>query len=361
MQSLFFSEKFAETGNFCVRGPSKYAERPLPGRRKGDYLMKLNRILCGALAATVLSVPALAAHIMPINAEVEVPTVPEFTLAQYKRLSPHRTWGTVGEIGEDCLLLNEGGAEAGELILHISEQTLILDAVTGEPHALADINKGDSLTVWTSPAVTMSLPPQSAAQVILCNIPADYSVPHYAEIQQVLESEGGKVSVLTSDNVILKLDEATELVAYKTRNMVGLDELKPGVRVLSWYSATTRSLPSQASPDKVMVFPYEYAGWLTAIAADQVSVNGEALSVPGYVKGGTLMLPVRALAEALDCEVLWTTETPDQVVVNRAGKTLYTLTLGEDAVAEAGVTYLAADELIDLHNLKAEHRWPLEM
>lgn len=332
--------------------------------------MKLNRILCSALAAAMLSVPALAADIVPINApveelptqtETEVPAVPGFTLAQYHQLFPNRIWGTAGELGEDRLTLNRGGEEAGEFILHLSEQTVVLDAVTGEPRTLADIKEGDSLTVWTAPQTMLSLPPQSAAQVILCNIPADYAVPHYAEIQQVLEREDGKVSVLTSDNVILKLDGETELFAYKTRNIVGLDDLKPGARILSWYGATTRSLPPQAAPDKVMVFPYGYAGWLTAPAADQVSVNGEALSVPGYVEEETLMLPVRALAEALGCEVLWSTETPDQVVVNQGGETLYTLTLGEDAVAEDGVTYLAADELIELHDLKAEHRWPQEM
>ena len=332
--------------------------------------MKLHRILCGALAATVLSVPALAADIMPANApvkvlpiqtEVEVPAVPEFTLAQYKQLFPYRVWGTAGEIGENRLTLNKGGEEAGELILHISEQTIFLDAVTGEPRTLADIKEGDSLTVWTSPQTMLSLPPQSAAQVILCNIPADYAVPHYAEIQQVLEREEGKVWVLTSDNVVLKLNGETELFAYKTRNIAGLDDLKPGARILSWYSATTMSLPPQASPDKVMVFPYEYAGWLTASAADEVSVNGEALPVPGYVEGETLMLPVRALAEALGCEVLWSAEEPDQVVVNQGGENLYTLTLGEGAVAEDGVTYLAADELIELHNLKAEHHGPQEM
>ena len=150
-------------------------------------------------------------------------------------------------------------------------------------------------------------------------------------------------------------------------------DIVPGTRVLAWYSVVTLSLPAQASPEKVMVFPSDYAGW---VAADglTVTVNGQALALEGAaaakVENGHLMVPVRALAEALGCEVAWEPYT-NQVTVTRDGVECYHFTIGGDQAAKGdvtvglvapanavdGVTFLALDDLIVLHGLKLSDGW----
>ena len=50
---------------------------------------------------------------------------------------------------------------------------------------LEQIKDGDTIYAWVGPAMTMSLPPQVTAQMIVANIPADYGVPQYYEIASV--------------------------------------------------------------------------------------------------------------------------------------------------------------------------------
>ena len=86
------------------------------------------------------------------------------------------------------------------------------------------------------------------------------------------------------------------------------------------------------------------------------------------------MVPVRALAEALGCEVDWDPAQPDTVSVTRDGQPLYSFQAGGNtatvegdmvvglrvaSAAKGGVTYLAADDLISFHHLKLTGRWPV--
>ena len=64
---------------------------------------------------------------------------------------------------------------------------------------------------------------------------------------------------------------------------------------------------AQGEPEKVLVFPYEYRGYLTVSEEGAVSVNGVARvsqSVKTTEDGDTL-LPIRAVAEALGMKVHW--------------------------------------------------------
>ncbi len=66
-------------------------------------------------------------------------------------------------------------SSSGEMILNLSDQTYILDAVTGLPVAFDEIKDGDTIYAYIGPAMTMSLPPMTNAQLILTNIPADFN------------------------------------------------------------------------------------------------------------------------------------------------------------------------------------------
>ena len=338
--------------------------------------MNHKKLLASALAAALtlsLAVPALAAEPVGADAAAEAPA---YELVQRGETFPTRVWGAAVELGDMSLTLeNSNDSDPYQkIVVNVEEDTLILDAVTGEAKTFDDLRTGETVYAWVGPDMTKSLPPISTGRVILCGLPADYAAPTYAEVESVTETESG-ADVCLNNDVVLHLSADTGYLAAPgwEKETVSAADIVPGTRVLAWYSVVTLSLPAQASPEKIMVFPSDYAGW---VAADglTVTVNGQALALEGAaaakVENGHLMVPVRALAEALGCEVAWEPYT-NQVTVTRDGVECYYFTIGGDQAAKGdvtvglvapanavdGVTFLALDDLIVLHGLKLSDGW----
>lgn len=338
--------------------------------------MNHKKLLASALAAALtlsMAVPALAAEPVGADAAAEAPA---YELVQRGETFPTRVWGAAVELGDMSLTLENSNESDPyqKVVVNVEEDTLILDAVTGEAKTFDDLRTGETVYAWVGPDMTKSLPPISTGRVILCGLPADYAAPTYAEVESVTETESG-ADVCLNNDVVLHLSADTGYLAAPgwEKETVSAADIVPGTRVLAWYSVVTLSLPAQASPEKIMVFPSDYAGW---VAADglTVTVNGQALALEGAaaakVENGHLMVPVRALAEALGCEVAWEPYT-NQVTVTRDGVECYHFTIGGDQAAKGdvtvglvapanavdGVTFLALDDLIVLHGLKLSAGW----
>ena len=131
----------------------------------------LPRILALILCAAFLGVPAYAAGESEETAG---------------SLGPVMIWGTLTHMDDGGLLVanSQEGAAYSEVVLH-GESIICLDAVTGDPMDIQDLKDGDTIYAWVGPAMTMSLPPQATAILILGNIPADYAVPQFYEIVSV--------------------------------------------------------------------------------------------------------------------------------------------------------------------------------
>lgn len=87
-----------------------------------------------------------------------------------EELQPVRIYGSASHMEDGRLSIdNRSGVSAeGEIILNISqESTLILDAVSGTPLTLEDIQDGETIYAYIGPAMTMSLPPMTNAAIIL--------------------------------------------------------------------------------------------------------------------------------------------------------------------------------------------------
>ncbi|MEG2119868.1 MAG: S-layer homology domain-containing protein, partial [Pseudoflavonifractor sp.] len=209
-------------------------------------------ILTAALAAALLAGTALAA---PVTA-VPISAVPNAEAAQPVCVYGKATSITEVENGSRILLENSNDKDPNQKIgVLVSEKTMILDAVTGESKTMKDIAENETLYAYVGPAMAMSMPPQASAILILCNIPADFAVPKFAEVQTITAKEDGAVDLLMAPGVILHLNKDTQLLAYRTDHIVLLGDITVGTQLLSWYTAETRSMPGQATPTKVMVFP----------------------------------------------------------------------------------------------------------
>ena len=85
------------------------------------------------------------------------------------RLTPVQVWGTITRLDDDSILLensNESNPNS-EIIVHLSETTYLIDAVTGDPMKAEDLKDGDTVYAWVGPAMALSLPPQAAATIVL--------------------------------------------------------------------------------------------------------------------------------------------------------------------------------------------------
>ena len=149
-----------------------------------------------------------------------------------------RIYGTVtrGEDGRLSIDNQSGQSYSGEIVLNISDdETLILDAVSGDPYAADDIKDGDTIYVYIGPAMTMSLPPMTNAVMIFTNLPADAKAPDYVEVKSMVTDAGTSKSVLTAaDGTEFTLAEDCNIFPYLTRNIVTLDDLTQGKKCVVW-------------------------------------------------------------------------------------------------------------------------------
>ncbi len=137
------------------------------------------------------------------------------------------------------------------MILHIDqENTKVLDAVNAIPMETSQIQVGDMVYAYIQDAMTMSLPPQVGAQVIIAGIPADFAVPSYVAFDQVVTDENGTVTVTANNEETYTITADTQILPYLTRNIVTSKDIKETGEGLIWKDA-------QGNVAKVVLFPMD--------------------------------------------------------------------------------------------------------
>lgn len=257
---------------------------------KKRILQCLSLILCLAL----FTIPAAAA-----DEETQQPA----------RLGPVQVYGTLTWLDNGGMLVKNSNENdpLNEVILH-GESIICLDAVTGDPMDIQDLKDGDTIYAWVGPAMTLSLPPQATALLVLGNIPADYAVPQFYEIASVTPQAMTAIypapamtytEVTAAGGTVLTITDKAELTPYLTKNMVRLEDLVPGTRILVWSDR-------DGEVEKVLVFPYEYLGYVNCLEDGSVQVNGTLCTQKAKVTtDGERLLPIRDVAESLGMRVHW--------------------------------------------------------
>lgn len=255
----------------------------------------LQKVFSLLLCAAILVVPAFAAGESGESAD---------------ETGPVTVWGTLTWLDDGGLLLqNDSETSINEVILH-GESIICLDAVTGDPMYIKSLKDGDTVYAWVSPVMTMSLPPHATAYLILGNIPADYRVPMYYEIAAANVTGTDRdtqmptsVELTAAGGVVFTVTDEVTLTPYLTKNVVTLGDLVPGTRVLVWSN-------SRGEAERVLVFPYEYRAYISLSEDGGVSVSGQAVEQAAKTaEDGTVLLPIRAISEALGLSVSWDPET----------------------------------------------------
>ena len=195
-------------------------------------------------------------------------------------------------------------------VLVVTADTLVFDN-TGKK---VELKKGDKIMAHTyanKPALAI-YPPQYSPEVVI-----------------VETEEMGFAAVGTFDknlldtNLLLKLNvsEETELSSLSGKEVTIANLAEQNLLV--FYTFTTRSIPAQTSPSKVVVLDQKDANEKNV--AD--SIIEEIIANDAYEVDGTKMVPLRLLAEELGYKV----EATGKGAILSKGAQSYTITRGDKA------------------------------
>lgn len=346
--------------------------------------MKKNRILAMGLSAALLCAgSAFAAEMAKVEVEpaaaADLENVGVTTAeAQLVRMGEMATVKAVQT--EDKMQSVLVKTEKEEIQLNVDEQTFVVNNETGVPASLADLKAGDKVFVYYSLAMTRSLPPQAACELILVHV-GDKTPAALHEVGTVTKEEDGKYAITTSaGDMIIRTDDKTAISDVKTKNILKADDLTKGTRFLAWYDMVAMSYPGQAYTEKLVVLPAAPAADqtsdvselsviskettqkteqkledLTPVKPDEkpeeqkptekptegaeltVVANGKTLAGKASMKDGKAVIAVRETAEALGCKVSYAQEDGKEFVTIENETRKMTLEIGKDLYISAAV------------------------
>ncbi len=311
-----------------------------------------------------MEAPVIQGDIMLISGEEETLNpvfVPSYTVNTV----------TVTEITDTSIstTINTEDAENPENTINytIIDKTIVLGFAKGDVKSVKDIKKGDKIKVYTdaySPA-PLILPPQYQADVIV--VEDDAATMNSIDVDTYLKDESGML-VNAANTLALNIGEEAEVVDRKG-NKVDVNDLDKKDLVVI-YSISTRSIPAQTNPSKVIVLGENELALAKIEEAKENKNEPEQSPVPeetpvpetsvldGYEAltnaANIALYPLRAIAEANGFTVEWDGNLK-AVMINSG---MYSLKIGENSYVKGKMVpevLSAAPEIInDLTYVPAE-------
>ena len=206
-------------------------------------------------------------------------------------------YGEITEAGNGYIVVKT--RNMGEVRFNIDDSTYIISAETVLPMDISK-RKTDKVAVYHSAAMTKSLPPQSYAYAVIGDITTELGNPIYTVAEKVEQGKDGIMITTDAGNTIVTVQATASVKPYLTKNIVKLSDIKEGSKLLLWYDAVTLSIPSYATSDKVVIL---------SDGDEELTINDVKIKLADdekvYENEGGKFLPLRTIAEALGCEVLW--------------------------------------------------------
>lgn len=157
------------------------------------------------------------------------------TIQNTSELIPVYVYGTAEKWdGKKLHLTNSDTSAIHNEVVVTTEDSLILDAVSGMPTTYEEIREGETVYAYVGPAMTMSLPPMANADVIFVNVPADYQVPAYVIVEDLNIRQDGSAALTAVGGQVYEIPADCYLTPYMTRQMIYIDSLTPGSACVIW-------------------------------------------------------------------------------------------------------------------------------
>lgn len=321
-------------------------------------------------APDAMPTPEIQGDIMVLNGEETDVAAPVETASYISvDVTVVKTDSDVDGIIKTTTDVNNKDDQNNTVNLKITDDTLVYDNL-GNKKALSDLTDGTKITVFTGSyePTPLILPVQYTANVIIINGDQEGNV----NIDTYLADEEGYTNAANTLNIATADD--TKIVDKDEKEYKG-DINKNDLIV--FYDVSTKSIPAQTTPTKVVVLgkneialkQIEAAKNATpaptaspkVTEAPQVSYAGLVNVVIGdknvsdvYAKDNTTMVPLREVAEAAGFTVTWDAE--NRAVILNDG--VYSLKIGENSYVKGKMmplTLSAAPEIVnDLTYVPAE-------
>ncbi|AXI00785.1 copper amine oxidase N-terminal domain-containing protein [Sporosarcina sp. PTS2304] len=259
--------------------------------------MKMNKIVPFALSALLIGSAATTGEVFANEGVSSEVTSDEKAFIKVE--------GTIENVekSEDVTLYTIKQGEETP-ILAVTEDTLIFDN-TGKK---AELKKGDTVSGYTDADKPMILiyPPQYSPEAVIVEKTTDATA-----VVGMFDDE------LIDPHLKLQLtiDDKTELSSVSGKK-VKTEDLK-GQNLLVFYTATTRSIPAQTTPEKVIV--------LDGNTVDEDASVEQIIESDHYIVDGVKMVPLRLIAEKLGYVV---DSTGEGAIISK-GAPSYTITRGQ--------------------------------
>lgn len=321
-------------------------------------------------APDAMPTPEIQGDIMVLNGEETDVAAPVETASYISvDVTVVKTDSDVDGIIKTTTDVNNKDDQNNTVNLKITDDTLVYDNL-GNKKALSDLTDGTKITVFTGSyePTPLILPVQYTANVIIINGDQEGNV----NADTYLVDEEGYTNAANTLNIATADD--TKIVDKDEKEYKGdLDKND----LIVFYGASTKSIPAQTTPTKVVVLgkneialkqieaaknatPAPTAAPETT-EAPQVSYAGLVNVVIGdknvsdvYAKDNTTMVPLREVAEAAGFTVTWDAE--NRAVILNDG--VYSLKIGENSYVKGKMmplTLSAAPEIVnDLTYVPAE-------
>lgn len=208
----------------------------------------------------------------------------------------------ISETGDDYIVAKTDDGQ--EIQLNISDETVLIDSELAAPFNLSDLKAGDRIYAEYSSIMTRSLPPQTSAAMIAVNVENGGGVS-LINVNKVETDNDGNLTVYDNEkDIVLTVGKDASVKPYMTKNIVKLQDITVGSKILAWYDIVTLSIPAQAYTDKVVAVSIPD----TADGSSFTLVVGDKtldITEKPYYEGNTLMVPLRKIGEALGYKVGW--------------------------------------------------------
>ncbi len=145
-------------------------------------------------------------------------------------------WGPIVSVEEGSILIdNQSGISSeGEMLLMIGEDTKVLDGENGLPVELSALEEGETIYVNIGQAMTMSLPPQTNAEMIICQVPEDAKAPAYVQVVEMEMNAEDNYELVASNGETYQVAADCQILPYLTRNIVTLEDVNAESNILIW-------------------------------------------------------------------------------------------------------------------------------
>lgn len=272
-----------------------------------------------ALSALLLGTVAVSAA-QPTNSEGSEQTVQQGAFVSHTgkiTAVEQRETAKLFTVGEPDNLFN----------FYVDDKTLVFDQAGNE----VALQVGDtvSLSIFANQPMILIYPPQYSPPVVIVEKKDVVGFVKVAQFDENFLSDDGQLKLNLQEDSIIVNAKGEPIAAKDLKNY----------SAIVFYGATTRSIPPQTSPEKIVVFPkLEDAYEVEPLQpAPKPTIDLDAI-IGNDVKtvNGKKMIPLRKVAEQLGYQV----DAKGKSIVVSKGAVSYNLTRGEKAYGNYRATFL---------------------